>query len=230
MSKILENKKALIALFIGFVTLLSLPLFFFILKFYPFGISNDISSWASFGDYLGGTMNTIISLLSLLILSYLTYLVSEQSNAENKKNNILMRRMDAYDEFATFLPEVNQLLLDFNKSTGRLAKRLNILPLDLELINKEKIELHKQIKTFANFYSFLFYFNVRFSHLFEYDFNSELYTRILNNAEVIKKIFEDSGDFFEGEIGKPDLTNFNLLRIFFDDLADFVNIIRRELI
>ncbi|KAF2080262.1 hypothetical protein [Flavobacterium sharifuzzamanii] len=229
MSIILKNKRVIIFLIVVFVALLTLPLFFFILNFNSNILSNDISDWASFGDYLGGTINTLISLFSLIILGYLTYLVSEQSNAENKKNNILMRRMDAYDELTAFFPQVNQFLLDFAKSANTILDKVQVKPLDDYLIREKQLELNKQILLFKNFYSLLFSFNVRYGHLFEYNFNSEDYIKIVQDANILKVFFEETIDFLHGNMETPNMIEDNLMRNFFDDLVRFINQLRKEL-
>lgn len=225
----LKNKVFLSVLFLILLILILIPVFLFVLKFKSYPISNDVEDWVFFGDYFGGTVNTVISFSSLIFLGYLTYLLSKQSNSENKKNNILMRRMDAYHELTSYLPQVNQFLLDFTKVTGRLFDKLSEENLDYDLIREEKLELNKQKNLFVNFYYLLFYFNVKYGHLFDYDFNSDNYKEIIKKADSLRIFFEDTTSFFNGEIKKPAIIDIELTPVFFDELTVFINLIRKEL-
>ena len=225
----LRNKIFLFILILVLSILIIIPVFLFVLKFNSNPISDNVEDWVFFGDYLGGTVNTAISFSSLIFLAYLTYLLSKQSNSENKKNNILMRRMDAYDELTSFLPQVNQFLIDFSKSANIILDKVTVQPLDIDLIIEKKLELNRQIVLFKNFYSLLFSFNVRYGHLFDYDFNSEDYNKIVENANTLRIFFEKTIDFLNGEMDTPNVIEGDLMRTFFDDLLVFINLVRKEL-
>lgn len=97
------KKTTLITLIIVSTILLTIPVVIIIRNFNTQEISTDISKWGAFGDYIGGILNTTISLLSLIILGYLTHIVSKQSNEKNKKLNLLMRKLDAYEQVSEYL-------------------------------------------------------------------------------------------------------------------------------
>ncbi|WP_056248711.1 hypothetical protein [Flavobacterium sp. Leaf82] len=225
----LRNKIFMYILVLVLLILIIIPLFLFVLKFNSYSISDNVEDWVFFGDYLGGTVNTAISFSSLIFLGYLTYLLSKQSNSENKKNNILMRRMDAYDELTSFLPQINQFLFDFSKSANTILDKITEKPLNVDLIIEKKLELNRQIVLFKNFYSLLFSFNVRYGHLFDYDFNSEDYNKIVKKADTLKTFFEKTIDFLNGEMDTPNIIEDDLMRTFFDDLVVFINLVRKEL-
>ncbi len=80
------NKKIffIIAAFVILITLT--PIFFFILNFHNFKVSNDIANWGSFGDYFGGILNTFFSFLTLIVTIYIAFEISKIEENRNKEN------------------------------------------------------------------------------------------------------------------------------------------------
>lgn len=224
-------KKTKIVIFIlaGLALALSaIPVIIFIINFKSTDISKDISDWAAFGDYIGGTINTIITFSSLIILSYLTYLVSAQSSIENKNVSLLLRRLDAYDKLTDFLPDINSSMTNITMSVERLVK-LKSLSINNDFIKEERNDLKRRIKMFSDFYYFLFSYNVRFGHLFKYDFRKTEYVEIAKNAESLKNFYESIGemiDFPETQMHDYDVI---LARKLFRDVSLLTNYLREEL-
>lgn len=206
-----------------------IPAIYFVSNFKSANISEQISDWGAFGDYFGGTINTIISLFSLIILGYLTFLVSEQSNKENKKINILLRRLDAYDKLSSYFPEINRFISRIYRTVTILNDKIEKNIEDQNSITEVKKELYKKIDFFSEFYHFLFAFNLRYGHLFEYDFNSIFYRNLVENAKLVNDHFKSVEATFE--LGKDNYVPYNheLTIKLFDDLVIFVDSLRKEL-
>ncbi|NOY46813.1 MAG: hypothetical protein GXO84_01095, partial [Chlorobi bacterium] len=82
---------------------------------------------------------------------------------------------------------------------------------------------------FSEFHYFLFSFNVRFGHLYKYDFNSEEFELLLESSNQIHEFFEQIINLFE--LDKPydsDKMNPNFT-LLFERLADVINSLRTEL-
>ncbi|APU10422.1 hypothetical protein A5M85_09040 [Cellulophaga lytica] len=210
------------------ILILILPMGIFLFKFKNQLVSSEISDWASFGDYIGGVVNTIISLLSLIVLGYITFLVSKQSNLENKKLNILQRKLDAYDELTKYSPKINHFISNLGRVINSLTKSLesaNSL-IDNDFLSKND-KVINQLDLFVEFHYFLSSFKVRYSHLFEYDFDNEEFQKLLESTKGIKDYFKSvmiKFDLFEGELSElPDFDIFN------NRFVNFINMLRNEL-
>jgi len=225
-----RNSMILIIGFIVSLMIISLPILSFYLKFKNQGLSNSLTDWATFGDYIGGSVNTIISFLSLIILGYLTYIVSKESISENKKMNLLMKRLDSYNELTYYIPKINLFAPTMNRMIASISKDLdNLEILDDESFKKKKDLTIKNLILFSEFHYFLFSFNVRFGHLYKYDFNSEEFELLLESSNQIHEFFEQIINLFE--LDKPydsDKMNPNFT-LLFERLADVINSLRTEL-
>jgi len=217
-------KQLLITMLCISITVITVTLFAFLLNFRDHSISNLITDWGAFGDYFGGVLNTSISFISLIILSFLTYLVSKQSSIEEKNNNILMRKMDAYDKLSSYFPIINQSLSQISKSTELMGSE----GIYEESLRENRADIYSSIKKFSDAYHFLFTFKVRYSHIFKYDFDSKEFKALILNS---KKVNEYIGSIKESF----DLNDNNLIKIdngienFVDSLVELINHLRDEL-
>lgn len=178
-----------------------LPLIIYSINFGSRSFSDDVADWTIFADFVGGTVNTVISLISLLALGYLTYYVSKNTDAENKKVNLLIRRIDAYEGLACYYPEIQK--------HGNALRQLTILlvlrsdPSNPKSSEKQKKESIRQVEELQRFYNTLFHFidsyALRYGHLYSYDFNSEDFRELVLYAinmddylyELKKKVSKD---------------------------------------
>lgn len=196
----------------------------FFLNFKNQTISNQITDWGAFGDYFGGVLNSSISFISLLILSFLTYLVSKQSSQDDKDNNILMRKMDAYDKLTSYVPVINRSLSQIPKSTILIGnEKINEISL-----KENRAEIYKCIKDFSEAHHFVFSLKVRYSHVFKYSFDSKEFQDLIKNSSRINEYLNSVKESF-------DLNDFKLIDIedgvekFVDSLVMLVNSLRDEL-
>lgn len=167
MKKYIKNNILLTISVISFI-LLIIPVVLFIYQFGGNTLSNDPIVWGTFGDFMGGTLNTIISFSSLIILGLLTYIVSKQSNQENKKINLLIRKLDCYDKLTSFLPEITRISNDLIRSTKVIIDKSQSDDVRLESLNS----FRNLTYVFRDLYHFILTFDRRYGHLFEYNVNS----------------------------------------------------------
>jgi len=206
-----------------------LPSFLFILQFYEYEVSSKVSDWASLGDFLGGTTNTLISFISLIVLSYLTYVVSKQSNEENKKTNLLLRKFDAYDNLLCYLPIINSLSNSMPRDMKLVSKKIKEANTIGETIQIDKREVISSAKKFIEFNHFLFNFYARYGHIFKYDFTSKNYNDLIDNSNRITDFFNSIIDSYQlnfDEVTNKEIPDF---AVFFNNLAEFVNSLKNEL-
>ncbi|WDF66622.1 hypothetical protein [Flavobacterium sp. KACC 22763] len=161
-----------------------IPITFYVIKFSGLALSDDPIVWGTFGDFLGGTINTILSLSSLVILAILTSSINKQSNAENKKNSFLLRRLDSFDQLASYLDKIGQItvyvstVLNENKVTKKLSDEHDILK--LKEYRHTLIEITVYLESFRH----------RYGHLYEYDFYSIEYIDLLKCSDKFKDLFD----------------------------------------
>lgn len=194
------SKHILLTISIISFILLLIPIVIFLCYFGGKTVSNDLSVWASFGDFIGGTLNIILSLSSLVILGLLTHNIGKQSSEENKNINFLIRRMDSYDLLSKYLTDIElanitgRIYLDKAKEAKAYEEKLNILN-NLQ----EKFVVHYEL------YALLTSFRSRFSQLYSYDFDSQRYRHLVETSRKVKENLmiihnddrEFDGDFLE---------------------------------
>ena len=109
-----NQKKILLGGLLFILIILTIPIIAFIVQFYSYSFSNNIEQWAEFGDYISGTINTLISLASLILLSVLTYYVAENSNKESRKLEFYNKRLEIYDCTCQWLIESEEHINSFS--------------------------------------------------------------------------------------------------------------------
>lgn len=178
------SKHILLTISIVSFILLLIPLVVFLYHFGGTKFSDDLAVWGTFGDFVGGTMNTVLSLISLIILGYLTKILNNQSNEENKNINILLRRYDSYDKLSNYLTDIEILhikgKIDLDKVRSVKDKTLKEYYLD---------KLEERVNVYFDLLALLQTFPIRYGYLFKYDFNSNDYQNLVSSAEVVKELF-----------------------------------------
>ncbi|MFH6987760.1 hypothetical protein ACHRVW_08445 [Flavobacterium collinsii] len=172
-------KKILKTISIASVVVVILIIGFYIINFYEYKISEDPTIWGAFGDYIGGTVNTVISLSSLIILACLTYQLSKDESQQNKEVALLLRRIEVYDSISAFLSDIKRnkinLFQDINSIENDLTRNP---PLNLDHHTRE-------INDFFQFYDNMYYMinslKLKYNHIFEYDFESNDFISLKNS-------------------------------------------------
>ena len=228
----IPSKKHLYIFASIFLIILLIPICIYIFNFKSFSVSDSTSLWGSFGDFIGGVLNPIISIASLIVLGYLTYLVGKQSTLENKKLFLLQQRLPAYQEVVKSIKEINMYPKKMQQINANL-KHMETLPnVSGEMIMHEILKMQESLNVFGDFYYTLFTFNIKYGHLFDYDFSNNKFKSLIretkdyydsfNNLSLKitnKELIDSENDF------KVDLLNEKYL----NDLADLINELRDEL-
>jgi len=213
------------------VTLLIIisPIIVFIFFFRDSGISRNVNDWAALGSYIGGIQTPIISALSVIVLGYLTFLVSKNSSKENKNLFLQQKRIEAYDELMKLLVPFH---LTYQRGLQYLEKinstKNNKQEIDLTNILYDADEFNNKTYFFSEFHYSLYNFNTRYSHLFDYDFESKDYLELIRLTLELK---EQHTSFYSAilnsntELLKP----FNSIEELNRLLALFLNQIRNEI-
>jgi hypothetical protein len=195
MKKILKENILLTISILSFLLLL-IPVSIFLYNFRDNPISNNLSDWASFGDYIGGTINTILALSSLIILGLLTHNIGKQSNEENKNISLLLKRIDSYEQLAYFLTEVFTSVHAMTIKVTKIRKPGQTI----DMINKIKEDIEKDAKVFLQFYSLLATFEQRYSYLYKYDFSLKEFQDLIDEAEKFTIFIDDLINKHDDEI------------------------------
>lgn len=108
----MNKKNSIIIVVLIFLSIVPF-LFAFYYNFKDQSISNNISDWASFGDYIGGILNTFLSLLILIATIYIAYQLNKFDEARNEKiiefeKDKLLREFREI-EYKTISNELNKL-------------------------------------------------------------------------------------------------------------------------
>ena len=226
-------KRKTLFITIGIVMLVSLiiPIFYFWLKFKSFNISSSISDWGNFGAYIGGVITPIISVYSVIILGYITFLIGKNSNEESKNLYILQKRLEAYDELMKYLPKIHQAPIKMKLQIDAL---MHILieenDISLERYLRETDKVLEQVEFFVDFHYFAFNYLPRYGHLFQYDFDSIDYRKIIDLSGQIRDYFLS---FHKGLVNRTETSympeGIASIDELFDHLVNFINEIRNEL-
>ncbi len=109
-------KKQYVLVFGGLAIVIVVPPMVYFWQFHDFNFAQDPGGWGVLGDYIGGTLNPIISLLSLVVLAYLTYMVAQQGNIESKRLFIFEKQLAAYEDLTKYFKETNMVPANYNKA------------------------------------------------------------------------------------------------------------------
>jgi|GEM_PF-4700502 len=180
----------LTTLIFGCICMLSIIGFFFY-NFYNYDISPDLNDWGSFGDFMGGVLNPIISLYSLVLLGFITYLVSRQSTDASYEMNLKFRKMDIYSKFSELRPSVS----DFVYSIGRNMNELNLILANITDLSQLKgyhsiasENINESAQMVSRYYRFLKNLDIDHGHLFDYDFRSQEFEKLKGVLSEIDKV------------------------------------------
>jgi len=101
---------------IGFIilgVLIILNLLLFLYYFHNQTVSRNISDWASFASYIGGTTNTLISIMTLLVTFFIAYEISKIEGKRNTANIEYDRKKFKRELREKAYAEVSENLNDF---------------------------------------------------------------------------------------------------------------------
>jgi hypothetical protein len=178
--------------------LVAVPCWFYFRKFSGYDFSDDPGKWGVFGDYIGGTLNPIISLASFLVLSYLTYQVSKQSTDENRDLILQQRRLKGYEELTECFARLLEAKLEVNRK--ELMNKIWFSTRDTEAAKEGAFDYFRELANhsimYTDVYNRLTLIKMNYYGFFDYKFKGD-YDEVLqilkDEALKGKKLFETMG-------------------------------------
>ena len=98
------EKKYLKFIIGGTVIFSAIPFVFYLFKFGSFTFSDSKADWGTFGDYLGGLLNPLISILTLAVTVYIAISINEyekRRDAASKNEEDVKSFLELYQFFTT---------------------------------------------------------------------------------------------------------------------------------
>jgi len=169
---------------IALATLVTLILFWS--KFDGTKLSNNISDWGAFGDFFGGILNIVIGLISLFVLAYVTSLVSQQSNEENRKQNILDKRIEVYGSMCECMTTIAEIWTKIDIAMEKIKYEVINLG-NNEISEDSKRELRQLTFQFLSKSVYIDFFDIRYSYLFPIATKTPEY----NELRIVNKKLEN---------------------------------------
>ncbi len=148
----------------------------FILDNFLAKLSNDPATWGTFGDYLGGTLNPIISFLALIGLLYTIHQQAQEMKAtrdelertaeQQSRQSEIFNLQQFESTFFSLLEQHNKIIekveTDLNKINGDIERRYKGLdtitetPPSEEMSNYHAIEIINHNHTLKGYFDLLF--------------------------------------------------------------------------
>lgn len=122
------SKKEIYFVIFGILILSLIPVIVFLITFNNTDVSDDITNWGAFGDYMGGTLNCFFSLLSLFVTIYIAFKISnieENRNRENlkfEKEKLLREFRES--EYKKINSELQKVWICITEENSKIAKDL----------------------------------------------------------------------------------------------------------
>lgn len=201
----------------------------YVVNFKEYSVSKDGTDWANFGSYIGGVLAPLISLISLIVLTYITYLISKNDNVANFNLNLLSRKMDAFDTLVGLFPEVLKSLEEYTKDFNSQTDFENILTDEVK--KNEMLENSNRVrKSYIELRAAVMYFEVRYGHIFEFDFKSNCYMSLLKLLESEIKYYHFFIKEIQGIGDEKETDNVNIDSGKIEEyLYEFLGELRKEL-
>jgi len=156
-------------------------------------LSNDISHWGAFGDYIGGLLNPIISLCSLFLLAKVSVQIARMGSDQNKALFIYEQRNKIYQEF---IHHYQSLLNSYSNLTEvraiSIKESQNGRTSIHTILYQKKSDIYEIQKSIKNSIDYFTLFEGKYGHFYkDYDFQSKKHISFLKNLEDFDKSFID---------------------------------------
>lgn len=230
-----ENKKLQKRTIVVAVLLFILPFMFYILEFISKPISDKSADWASFGDFIGGTVGTYLGLLNLIVLVIITIQVAKFSEKEALKQQFIIKRMEAYQILSDFVPKFNMLPHKVSNEVNYLRAMTNSMleqrdngrdiSHDARDLLNWHVNLRRHYDVLMELHYCIFNFKVRYGHLFQYSFESEDFKKLLAASNENLEFYIKIQNSIQDNKGVDDMPNGD----FIGELTKFLNALREEI-
>ena len=219
-------QKNKIFVIIGLFTIL-LPSLFYIYNFKNYEISKNSIDWGTFGDYLAGTVGTLIAFFNLLLLIYVASIIQKKEAKQQEELYLFQKKNEGYEELSKNTIIVNQVLFRTHISSNEIVN-YNKSNLD-EQIEKSIIQIKNDLFEFNKYHTLLLSFQYRYGHYFQKpELFGDQYDNLVKSSESLQKLLETF--YFElSSKGTSFDTDWNQIKLHYDDLSKFVLMINNEL-
>lgn len=166
----------------------------FIINFSGQHYSTNIADWGTFGDFLGGVLNPFISLISLMLIAFLTIYITGR---EGQRQFYLSKKVEAYGELMSYYSKLNFLKFSLFSKIVIIKKQEHDKKIH-EYIRENKDMLIRDINTFDDFDTYLRVFDIKYSHIFDYDFKNHEYEKLKDECFGVNSVLETIKGHIEG--------------------------------
>jgi len=241
-------------LLLVFVGLICVPCIKYYNAFSKFPESTDPTVWGTFGDFFGGVLNPVIAFASLVVLAYISLQISKNDSDEKleyfkkeqeekhkyftleqeqkhkhikveqeEKHNyfILEKRMDAF----------RRLLIKFNAYLKFQTLLQTAVAFENADNNDESDSYENRKKAAINaldyykeFLDEILFFGMAYEHLFEYNFHSKEFKKIIEDVKEYKERLDIAIKPEEKDI------NEDIEMLLIKDIDNFIEDLRKELV
>lgn len=172
--------------FVGVLIIVALASYFLKFKSRPF--SDNPDDWATFANYIGGVVNTLIALLGTIILIYITKLIADNSNEQSFKQQMFLRKIDVYKAFVDNFPKISAANRRIEHHINSFNKAKDKADNPEELVDNFKLLIQQEIFAYFELNKALRQLPLAENHLFDYDFDNSEYRNLL---QVSNKVVEE---------------------------------------
>ena len=148
----MKNKNLIWAVIVVCIIVLVIPNVIYYCKFSANGVSNDTAVWGQYGDYLGGSINPILTVFNIVALVYLTYTVSHVEDTRAKENinaqasiTISQMRFERLKEITSILNSLANT--SPNDSYSEINQKIRLGTIELTYFKLDNVYLFKDLFT-----------------------------------------------------------------------------------
>lgn len=227
------TKTQLIIALIVFIFLSSIPSIIYIINFRLHNASSDPANWGTFGDFIGGTTNVILSIINIIITAYIAYLIKTLDDKRFEEQKTLeTQRFEEQKQLDELRHKQNLDLQNdifIRSMREEVFKDFNRLLQELHLVYIIDGDLREKLISIKNVKQSYLHLKLNNLHLFT-TFSNQPLTEDLDNS--LEKII----DFIEKYISKikegytnPEKINQEKYGELFVDYVNKVTLIKRSL-
>lgn len=133
--------------------IIGIVLAFYVINFLEFPISDNVESWALFGNYFGGVLTPLLSIINIYVFAKLTITIQKITDKNNKENLETSKRIALmsmkHEELRNFKEEMDKNLRFWEDKLTELD-RLNKLLYGYNVLEYRMLFLFPELRTSKN--------------------------------------------------------------------------------